>query len=195
MSQPSDAVLLGGIGTLLLKESLGDTVSHDNANSKKSIPIIIEGYRRLYNVACSHYEVENRMGHGFIERGAANIEPAPGFSLNGVAFWVDKSELADLDKRERYYKRISAPCKHFETGEELGICQLYMSPLDAEWVIRDNSKLLPLWRDIAYARVGAYRISEDFGKYFDATSYMADGKTLLVDFYKDHLDALSELNR
>jgi hypothetical protein len=83
----------------------------------------------------------------------------------------------------------------FETGEELGPCHVYESPLDAHWLRNDNAQLLPLWRDIVYARVGAYRISEAFGRMYDATTYLADGKTLLVDYYKEHLEALEDLER
>ncbi|MDB4286133.1 gamma-glutamylcyclotransferase [bacterium] len=188
-------VLLAGIGTLLLQESLGDTVSQENVGTKRFTPMVIEGYKRLFNVSCEHYTVENRMGKGFIERGAANIEPAEGAKVNGIAFWVNHSELANLDKRERYYKRIEVPCTDFETGESLGNCHIYMSPLEAEWINRDLNGLLPLWRDIVYARVGAYRIGEAFGKMFDETTYMGDGETLMVDYYKDHLEALMDLKR
>jgi hypothetical protein len=81
----------------------------------------------------------------------------------------------------------------FETGEDLGMCHVYESPLEARWLRHDNDQLLPLWRDIVYARVGAYRISEAFGNMYDETTYLADGKTLLVDYYKDHLEALEDL--
>ena len=43
---------------------------------------------------------------------------------------------------------------------------------------------MPNWRDIVYARTGAYRISEDFGDYYDQTTYLADGESLTVDNYR-----------
>jgi hypothetical protein len=203
MSKPSivhsaenslDTVLMAGYGTLLLRESLGDTVSQESAEEKELIPIVVKGCKRVYNLFPDHYPSENRLDRGPIERAAANTVFAEGYSFNAIAFKVKASELEMLDKRERYYKRVSAPCFEFSTGKPLGECYFYMSEPDARWIQNDITKLLPLWRDIVYARVGSYRISEDFGKLYDATSWMADGQTLVVDYYKDYLAALDDLD-
>jgi hypothetical protein len=169
-----DKVILTGYGTLLLQESLGNTIGKDGAESKKYKPIIIKNYKRLFNLLPEHYVADNRM-------------------FNGLCFEADAADLGNLDKRERYYKRSIVPYFDFYTGEELGLCNVYESPLDATWLCRDSSKLLPLWRDIVYARVGAYRIGEAFGKMYDATTFLADGKTLLVDYYEDWLKLLEDL--
>ncbi len=190
----SETVLMAGYGTLLLRESLGDTVSQESAEEKKLIPVVIEGAKRLYNLVPDHYSAENRLGLGPIERAAANSVFAEGHSFNAIVFEVKASELEMLDKRERYYKRVSAPCFEVSTKKPLGECFFYMSDPDARWIENDINKLLPLWRDIVYARVGSYRISEDFGKLYDATSWMADGKTLVVDYYKDYLSELNDLD-
>lgn len=185
-------VVLVGFGTLLLQESLGDTVG-DASSQKKFTPIIVKNYKRLFNLLPDHYEADNRLRQDNTEIGAANIEPAEGFEFNGLSFEANASDLAQLDQRERYYVRAQTPYFDFETGEELGICHVYESPLDARWLRHDNATLLPLWRDIVYARVGAYRISEAFGKFYDATTYLADGKTLMIDYYKDYLTQLEDL--
>jgi len=186
----NNKVVIVGFGTLLLQESLGDTVSGD----KKFTPIIVKNYRRLFNLLPDHYEADNRLRTDHTEIGAANIEPAEGIQFNGLSFEANASDLENLDSRERYYKRSEVPYCDFETGEDLGMCHVYESPLDARWLVRDNARLLPLWRDIVYARVGAYRISEAFGKMYDATTYLADGKTLMIDYYKDYLEALEDLD-
>lgn len=185
----NNKVVIVGFGTLLLQESLGDTVGSE----KKFTPIIVKNYRRLFNLLPDHYEADNRLRSDDTEIGAANIEPAEGIQFNGLSFEANESDLENLDSRERYYKRSEVPYCDFETGEELGMCHVYESPLEARWLVRDNDKLLPLWRDIVYARVGAYRISEAFGKMYDATTYLADGKTLMIDYYKDHIEALVDL--
>ncbi len=184
-----NTIIIVGFGTLLLQESLGDTIG----STKKFRPIIVPNYRRLFNLLPDHYEADNRLRSDHTEIGAANIEPAEGIQFNGLSFEADGSNIEELDKRERYYKRSVVPHLDFETGEELGWCHVYESPLDARWLRRDNNALLPLWRDIVYARVGAYRISTAFGKMYDETTYLADGKTLLVDFYKEHLKELEDL--
>lgn len=186
----NNKVIIVGFGTLLLQESLGDTVSGE----RKFTPIIVKNYRRLFNLLPDHYEADNRLRENYTEIGAANIEPAEGFEFNGLSFEANASDLENLDARERYYKRSVVPHYDFETGEALGMCHVYESPLDARWLICDTDKLLPLWRDIVYARVGAYRISEAFGKMYDATTYLADGKTLMIDYYKEHLEALEDLD-
>lgn len=188
-----ETVVLVGYGTLLLQESLGDTVGQDGAGTKKFRPIIIKDYRRLFNLLPDHYEADNRLFQDNREKGAANIEPAEGFHFNGLCFDAYAKDLDDLDGRERYYKRSVVPHYDFKTGKALGECHVYESPLDARWLVHDNEKLLPLWRDIVYARVGAYRIGEDFGKMYDQTTYLADGKTLMIDYYKDHLEELEDL--
>lgn len=185
----NNKVVIVGFGTLLLQESLGDTLS----NEKKFTPIIVKNYRRLFNLLPDHYEADNRLRSDYTEIGAANIEPAEGFQFNGLSFEANASDLENLDSRERYYKRSEVPYCDFETGEDLGICHVYESPLDARWLLRDKDRLLPLWRDIVYARVGAYRISEAFGKMYDETTYLADGKTLMIDYYKNHIEALEDL--
>ena len=185
---------MAGYGTLLLKESLGDTVSQQNANEKEFVPVVIKGFKRLYNLFPDHYPAENRLGHGPIEKAAANTVLAEGYLFNAIAFRVKSSELKMLDKRERYYKRVSAPCFEFTTGKPLGECHFYMSDPRARWIENDITRLLPLWKDIVYARVGSYRISENFGKLYDSTSWLADGKTLVVDYYKDYLEELDNLD-
>ena len=52
---------------------------------------------------------------------------------------------------------------------------------------------MPLWRDVVWARVGAYRISDEFGRMFDATTYLADGTTPVVDAYREHLRDISDV--
>jgi hypothetical protein len=186
-------VFMAGYGTLLLRESLGNTVNQDRAGQKRFIPVIVPGFKRLFNLIPDHYPVEDRLGLGQVEKGAANIEPAEDQHFNGLIFEVEAAELDLLDKRERYYKRIETPCFHFDDRQPMGNCHVYMSEPDARWIERDIKKLLPLWRDIAYARVGAYRISGSFGRMYDETTWLADGETLLVDFYRDYLDQLSRL--
>jgi hypothetical protein len=186
-------VVLVGYGTLLLQESLGHTVGADGAENKKYKPIIIKNYRRLFNLLPDHYEADNRLFSDDREKGAANIEPAQGIHFNGLCFEADAADLENLDKRERYYTRSVVPYFDFETGAALGECHVYESPLNARWLVRNTEALIPLWRDIVYARVGAYRISQAFGKMYDETTYLADGKTLMIDYYKDHLAQLEDL--
>jgi hypothetical protein len=111
--------------------------------------------------------------------------------FNGVAFPVTEADLEALDARERYYDRIKAPILGFPDSPPLGDAWLYSASSDAPAVFDPGTGLLPQWRDIVMARAGAYARGEAFGKMFDETTYMADGATLLVDAYGEHLPPVS----
>lgn len=172
-----------GFGTLLLKHSLGDTVGGESSDKKKYIPITVKGYKRLFNVVAQHYTPTHKMSRGNVEIGAANVEYSKEHSFNGVAFEVSDEEILLIDKRERYYERIEVQAHLFGSDKVLGEAFLYCALPDSQSVESSNDKLLPHWRDIDYARRGAYAISEEFGKAYDESTFMADGKTLMIDHY------------
>ena len=178
-----------GYGTLLYKESLGDTID-TSTEEKKYRPVIVKGFKRLYNLLPNHYHPSFRLSKLPVEISAANILPEKGSSFNGLAFEVTAEELADLDKRESYYTRVESPAYDFFSGRKIGIGMVYLAPCSLEDVTSD-AKYLPEWDDISYARTGAYRYGLEFGKMFDKTSYLADGQTLVVNYYKDYLKQLN----
>ncbi|MEZ5361842.1 MAG: c-type cytochrome domain-containing protein [Bryobacterales bacterium] len=83
-----------------------------------------------------------------------NVEPAPGDRFNALAFSVTQDRLAKLDQRERYYKRASAPLLDFDSGESLGEGHFYMGEDGSPFLERNPDLLMPLWRDIVWARAG-----------------------------------------
>jgi hypothetical protein len=113
--------LLVGYGTLLYRPSLGDTIGGTAASAIEMVPVVVAGYRRLFNLRPDHY--------------------VP----------LTSAVLGD-------------------TGIE-----------------RDPAALLPLWRDVQWARAGAYQISPRFGTYCDRTTYLGDGATLVTARYQGHL--------
>jgi cation transport regulator ChaC len=183
------ATLLVGYGTLLNRRSLGDSIGQDSAGAKEVIPVIVHGYRRLFNLRPDHYESSFRLGTAAIENAAANLEEASGNRFNGLAFPVTTDELEALDERERYYERRQVTLHAFDTGELIGEGHAYVSLPDARWIERDPTRLMPLWRDIVWSRGGAYRVGERFGRVYDETTLLADGTTLLIDSYRDLLEA------
>lgn len=184
---------LVGYGTLLLRGSLGHSIGQDSASTREVTPVTVEGYRRLFNLRPTHYPTSHKLHRAPIENAALNVEPAEGAQFNGLAFSVGPDELEALDERERYYRRVSVPLRHFETGEEMGEGEVYASLLDAPWIERSITKLMPLWRDIVWSRVGAYRIGPAFGEHLDDTTYLADGLTRMVDVYREVLDDIDDV--
>lgn len=185
--------LVVGYGTLLLSASVGSTIGAQSAQSKIYRPVVVTGHRRLFNLRPTHYESSSKLSSSGIENAAMNVEPAEGSHFNAVVFEVDASELRGLDERERYYERVAVPILDFETRESLGAGHCYVSRPDADWIERDSAKLMPLWRDIVWARTGSQGISAAFGDEYDRTTYLADGKTLIGEVYGRFFDDMSDV--
>lgn len=136
--------VLVGYGTLLYRPSLGDTIGGTAASAIEMVPVVVAGYQRLFNLRPDHYVplTSSVLGATGIENAAMNVEPAPGFSVNGLAFTVDDAQLPGLDRRERYYRRSRVQLRHFDTDESVGEGWIYSSEPDARWIERDPAALL-----------------------------------------------------
>ena len=98
--------------------------------------------------------------------------------------------MAALDERERYYQRVRVPIEAFDSHQSLGEAWTYSASHDAPAVFEATAGFRPHWRDVVMAREGAYGRREAFGIMFDETTYMADGKTLVVEAYRDQLPSI-----
>ena len=183
----ASGTLLIGYDTLMCRASAGRTLGRPEGLEREMLPVLVHGFRRLFNMRPDHYEASEIWGWPGIENGAMNVEPAPGERFNGLALRVTARELQLMDRRENAYERIEVEARAFDSGEPMGIGHVYSSRPDARWIERDPARLLPLWRDVVWARDAAYGIGRRFGETFDRTTYLADGKTLVADRYRDHL--------
>lgn len=182
------ALYIVGFGTLLYTESVGDTLGKA-AGSKLYHPVIIKGFKRLFNLLPSHYKPSYRISEKPVERAAANILRLERAYFNGVAFEVSREELEEIDQRESHYRRIETIMYDFKNGKPIGKAYVYSADEDLAILTKDPS-YLPDWEDISWARTGSYRRGEAFGKMYDQTTFLADGETLVTDRYKDYLDQL-----
>jgi hypothetical protein len=172
-----------GFGTLLSSASLARDIGDSATAGKMFYPIEVPGYKRLFNVQPDHYESSHVLSTTGIETGAMNVQPSPGHSFNGVLFHASEEELVRLDQRERYYDRVPVPISAFGSDHTLGEAFVYSAKHGSQWVVDDLDRLLPRWLDIELGRTGSYRISSDFGRAFDQTTFLADGETLVLDRY------------
>ncbi|MGI9544522.1 MAG: gamma-glutamylcyclotransferase family protein [Cyclobacteriaceae bacterium] len=184
-------ILMGGYGTLLLEESLNHSVNRISSAKERKIveyfPVIVKGYQRLFNLHATHYHSSDAISNDNIEVAAANIRPSPQHDFNCLCFYINESELESIDKRERYYERVEVEFLAFDNQTSIGVGYVYMvNPETSRLLFNDNEKILPRWTDLTFTRTGAYRISTEFGEYYDKTTYMADGEVLVVDFYRQH---------
>ena len=178
-----------GYGTLLYRESLANTIG-GSAGKKEYIPVIIKGFKRIFNLLPEHYSPSFKISKLPVEKAAANVIPTGSGYLNGLAFEVAENELSELDRREKHYRRVECNAADFHSGVVIERAMIYSAPYGMEWVTRDP-KYLPDWEDIAFARTGAYRYGSEFGRMYDQTTFLADGTTLMAEYYKDHLDELN----
>ncbi len=183
----ASGVFVIGYGTLLYRASVERTIGRPVGGAREMLPVRVHGFRRLFNMRPGHYDASDLWGRPDVENGAMNVEPAAAELFNGLALRVGPEELGRLDRRESDYERLRVEARDFETGEPLGTGHVYSSRPDAPWIECDPERLLPLWRDVVWARAGAYGISRQFGEAFDRTTYLADGRTLVADRYRDHL--------
>lgn len=184
-----------GYGTLLLRGSLADSIGDQAARGKDMIPVVVRDYRRLFNVRPDHYVeiTSNKLGVEGVENGALNVEAALGQEFNALAFPTTLDELEALDRRERYYRRVVVPMVGFGADTTVGPGHVYVAAPDSEWVQADIGKLMPLWRDVVWARTGAYEVGEEFGRSYDQTTYLGDGKSLVAEVYRDLLADTSDV--
>lgn len=197
--------LVVGYGTLLSRASLAATVGAAG-EAKPFFPVVVNGFRRSFNLRPGHYEPSYHLTHEPLELGAMNVQPLEGYSFNGVAFSVSKGELEVLDEREKYYQRIEVQVEAFpdfvgfpvqEAGSVEGAASargafVYSAGPESPWVIDDPEMLRPHWRDLILAREGAYALGKPFGVMFDSTTYLAGGRTLVVDEYRDLLPPVED---
>ncbi|HKK07974.1 MAG TPA: gamma-glutamylcyclotransferase family protein [Gemmatimonadota bacterium] len=175
-----------GYGTLLSRASLGRTVG-EHAVDWTTIPVVVEGWRRLFDFRPEHYEPSFRLKDEPVEAAALNIEPAPGSRFNGLVIEVSDRGLEALDSREAGYRRVRVPVLSWPDGEPAGEALAYAVPRDDPRVCTDPARLLPRWLDVELSRAGAYEVGRAFGALFDQTTYLADGETLLADAWAAHL--------
>lgn len=177
-----------GYGTLLYTESVGDTIG-SAARKKVYLPVIIHGFKRLFNLLPSHYRPSYRISDTPVEKAAANIVTSPHAHLNGLAFELEEAELEAMDRRERHYDRLETTIYDFFSRKPLGKAFVYAAN-EHKATLTDDPTFLPDWEDISWARTGAYRYGEQFGIMYDQTTFLADGKTLVSQRYSDWLDQL-----
>lgn len=194
MAPEESQVLVVGYGTLLHRPSLGHVLGDREGSTRQFEPVIVPGFQRLFNLLPEHYEPSDVVDSPALESGAMNVRPTPdpaaGHWLNAVVFAVDRPELARLDRREYCYRRLEVPVLRFADRAPLGTAMIYSCADGEPWIRSDPAELLPLWRDLDWARRGSYAFGGEFGRAYDETTYLADGVTLAAEFYADLLPDL-----
>ncbi|MFC1753035.1 gamma-glutamylcyclotransferase family protein [Thermoproteota archaeon] len=148
-----------GYGSLISHKSLKKTIPDRQLTS-----VIVKGYRRIFNLAIKKDENPNVL----------NIERLDDSTFNGVLFEVNDEELVDIKEREWEYNLEEAWVYDFVTGKRLCKCFIVI-----DYVIAiDKNHRKPQKEYFILCREAAYHISEEFGKYWDNTTYTSDGEKI-----------------
>jgi hypothetical protein len=156
-----------GYGSLISHKSLKETIY-----DRPFTPVIVKGYKRIFDLAT---------GHGK-NRDLLNVIKSPAHNFNGVLFSVNDAELVKLKEREDDYNLAKTVAYDFVTGKELGNCFITVDVLVG---IDHSGVFAPEKGYFILCREAAYHISEEFGRYWDDTTYNAKGEKI-ADWLKLH---------
>ncbi len=146
-----------GYGSLMSHASLKKTIK-----DKDFIPIIVKGYKRIFNVELTTGGKTN----------ALNVIKNRKSEFNGVMFSINNEELKKIKKRENGYNFEIVKIYDFKTGKNIG--KAMVSTIDLKDCDKKNQK--PNKKYFKLCRSAAYEISKEFGKTWDETTYTSEGK-------------------
>ncbi|GEM_PF-1882057 len=145
-----------GYGSLLSHSSLKKTI-----RDKKFQKIIIKGYKRIFNLIDGKKDILN------LEKSKKNY-------FNAILFYANKKELKKIKLREDEYNLEKVDVFDFITKEK--ICQAYIS---IDYIVDiDNKKKNPDKKYFILCRSAAYSLGNDFGKFWDKTTYTSQNKKI-----------------
>lgn len=161
-----------GYGSLINHRSLSHTI-----HNKKLTPVIIKGYRRVFDVLASRNSTY------------LNIEKSPGDYFNGVLFTIDKTELKLLIKRESPEYELKEVWAYDFTNKKK-LCRAFLA-IDYSISVAKGSSSMPNKEYFLLCREAAYSFGQEFGHIWDQTTFLADGK-IISSWLKEHPDYKQE---
>ena len=147
-----------GYGSLV-----SDNILQQASSNEKLVPVIVKGYKRVFNMDSGRDPNEKQL----------SVTKQDGHSFNGILFSVDAEQLEKLKKREWGYTLERVMTYNFSSGKEWEECQVFAGM--AAYLSSDG---IPEKDYFILCRKGAYAISEEFGKYWDQTTYTSQGETI-----------------
>ncbi len=154
-----------GYGSLINHNSLSKTIK-----DKIFILIIVKGYKRIFDIVEEDKKED-----------CLNIVKSEKDDFNAVMFKINEEELIKLKEREDVYNLEEVEVYDFKTLRKLGTALISSDP----YVGIDKRGLLPDERYFILCREAAYNISEEFGNYWDKTTFTSKGKKI-SDWIKKH---------
>ena len=146
-------------GSLMSHQSIRETIP-----DRHFTPVIVKGYQRIFNLAVEHGKWPDVL----------NVGKASRNSFNGLLFKVTDAELRKIKEREDDYNLAETWAYDFLTGQRLCRCLVSTDVI----VALDQRRRKPSKRYFILCREAAYHVSQEFGVFWDATTYTANGQTV-----------------
>lgn len=193
---PKGKILVFGYGSLMNPASARRSVSASAVESLR--PVVTFGMKRIFNYKArrtAHWGSNQDVN----EKAMLNIAPTPTLDsmVNGLVMEVDVEELASLVDREKGYDLVPLTIiswDDFITGNpepktEVAYAFVASSEL-RENILYTSTSFYPVRGYLHAVREGSENISEDFLEFFNETTYMADGTTLVKDWDEETFSTL-----
>ena len=141
-------------------------------NLIEALPVRLKGYRRSFTQTPSW-----RRGEGH-QIAVLRLEESPDTSLNLIALLFKEPDFAELDRRERGYRRITLPADRLTPFggtplPDLDSCHLYLGRDELH-----DPALLPNPAYLELCLEGAQMWGETFYREFLETTVLGDGRIL-----------------
>ena len=192
---PEEKLLLVGYGSLLNRDSAARTIKDTPGEGHP--PVVALGARRVFNYVIPEPLLRS-YGTNFPprERAALNLDytRSPTDALNGRLLKVAPADIAALRKREFGYDLRPVVCARWGDWEAPPFTAYVLVAVegtrDGRQVIDNDALPHPLYAGLC--RAGAHAVSDAFLRLYQETTFLADRKTSLAQWEKEHPEVAQE---
>lgn len=192
---PEGKLLLVGYGSLLNRDSTARTIKDTPAEGYP--PVLALGARRVFNYVIPEARLK-AYGGNFPprERAALNVDytRSAADAINGRLLTVAPADIAALREREFGYDLRPVICIRWGDWEAAPFTAYVLVAAQrtrgGQRVIDDDALPHPLYAGLC--RAGAHAVSEAFLQLYLETTFLADRKTSLAVWEKEHPEVAQE---
>jgi hypothetical protein len=192
---PEGKLLLVGYGSLLNRDSAARTIKDTPADGDP--PVLALGARRVFNYVIPEARLKSYSGNfPPRERAALNVDytRSAGDVLNGRLLTVAPADVAALREREFGYDLRPVICMRWGDWEAAPFTAYVLVATEGtrggQQVIDNDALPHPLYAGLC--RAGAHAVSEAFLRLYLETTFLADRKTTLAAWEKEHPEVAQE---
>jgi hypothetical protein len=169
-----------GYGSLMIAESLAKTIP-----AREMRPVWVPGYRRIFNLK-TRFPRMYKVSESSNKVAVLNVVPEVDASTSALAFDVSDDELEKLKLRERIYYMKEVKILDFKSKEPAGTAVMFIGRkmFHGERIVSEHYLPVPSYLD--RCREACYKVGKRFGKTFDSTTFVGDGRTV-AEYLKENI--------